>query len=141
MADPFLSLDSHPTERLSQLRAIYDSAPVGLAFIDCDMRHVNLNQRLAAMNGRSVQAHLGHKVSEMVSLAVYKQFEPNLKRALAGESVPPFEVRRPATEPGGPAVTLLLSYQPVRNEAGEILGVCVSVVRHLCRETEGRGPA
>jgi PAS domain S-box-containing protein len=128
MADPFLSLDSHPTERLSQLRAIYDSAPVGLAFIDCDMRHVNLNQRLAAMNGQSVQAHLGRKVSEMVSPIVYEQFEPNLKRAIAGESVPPFEIRWPAAEPGGQAVTLLLAYQPVRNEAGEILGVCLSVV-------------
>jgi len=127
IADPSISFDAHPSERLSQLRAIYDSAPVGLAFIDCDLRYVNLNQRLAAMNGHSVQAHLCRKVSEMVPPATYRQLEPILMRAIAGEPVAPFEIRRPAAEPGDPVVTLVESYEAVRDEAGEILGVCVSV--------------
>lgn len=127
IADPLLSLDAHPSERLSQLRAIYDSAPVGLAFIDCELRHISLNQRLADMNGHSVQEHLGRKISDLVAPEVYARFEPYLKRAIAGEFVEPFEMQMPA-HPGGPAVTLLASYQAVRDEAGEILGVCISVV-------------
>lgn len=127
IGDPFLSLDAHPTQRLSQLRAIYDSAPVGLAFIDCNLCYVNLNQQLARMNGQSVQAHLGRNVSDIVSPPTYKQFEPYLKRALSGEAFPSIEVQAVPAAIGQPAKTLMVSYQPVRDEVGEILGVCVSV--------------
>jgi PAS domain S-box-containing protein len=125
IADPFLTLDAQPTERLSQLRAIYDSAPVGLAFINASLRYVNLNQRLALMNGQSVHAHLGRKVSEMVAPELFAQFEPYLRRALNGESFPGIEVRKaPANQP---ATTMMLSYQPVQDETGEVLGVCLSI--------------
>ncbi len=127
IADQFLSLDARPAERLSQLRAIYDGAPVGLAFINTGLRYVNLNQKLAEMNGQSVEAHLGRPVSEMVRPEVYAQFEPYLKRALNGESFPGVEVDRPSSAPGAPAATMMATHQPVRDEAGEILGVCVSI--------------
>jgi PAS domain S-box-containing protein len=125
IADPFLSLDAQPTERLSQLRAIYDGAPVGLAFVNPELRYVNLNQRLAQINGQSVQAHLGRKVSEIIEPEVFAQFEPYLRRALSGESFPSIEVRR--TPANQTATTMMVSYQPVQDEAGEILGVCVSI--------------
>ena len=127
IGDPFLSLDAHPTQRLSQLRAIYDSAPVCLAFIDCDLHYVNLNQQLAQLNGQSVQAHLGRKVSDMVPPVTYKQFEPYLRRALRGEALPGIEVQVAPGATGEAAKNLMVSYQPVRDEVGEILGVCVSI--------------
>jgi PAS domain S-box-containing protein len=127
IGDTFLSLDAQPTQRLSQLRAIYDSAPVGLAFIDCDLHYVNLNQQLAQINGQSVQAHLGRKVSDIVHPARFNQFEPYLKRALRGEEFPSIEVQTTSLAIGEPAKTLMVSYQPVRDEASEILGVCVSI--------------
>jgi PAS domain S-box-containing protein len=125
IADPFLTLDAQPTERLSQLRAIYDSAPVGLAFVNASLRYVNLNQRLAQMNGRSVHDHLGRKVSEMLAPELFAQFEPYLRRALSGESFPSIEVRKASANQ--PETTLMLSYQPVQDEAGEVLGVCISI--------------
>jgi PAS domain S-box-containing protein len=127
IADQFLSLEAQPTERFSQLRAIYDGAPVGLAFVNTRLRYVNLNQKLAEMNGQSVEAHLGRPVSEMVKPEVYAQFEPYLKRALNGESFPGIEVQKPSSAPGAPAATMMATHQPVRDEAGEILGVCVSI--------------
>ena len=127
IADPFLSLDAQPAEQLSQLRAIYDGAPVGLAFLDRDLRHVNLNQRLAELNHVTIEAALGRKVSEVVPPALFAQIEPYLKRALGGEAFPGIEIRRPSTRPGEPATARMVSYQPVRDEAGEILGVSVSV--------------
>jgi PAS domain S-box-containing protein len=120
-----LSLDARPSERFSQLRAIYDSAPVGLAFVDTQLRYVNLNQRLAQGNGRSVQAHLGRKVSEVLPPSLYAQVEPYLLRALQGESFAAAEINKHI--PGESPATLLVSYQPVRDEVGEILGVCVSM--------------
>ena len=50
MTDLSHALDSHPDQRLSQLRALYDSAPVGIAFIDSGLRYLSLNRRLASMN-------------------------------------------------------------------------------------------
>ena len=86
-----------------------------------------MNQRLAHLNGLTVGAVLGRKVSEIVPPALYAQIEPYLKRALGGEAFPGIEIRRPPTESGAPASTRMVSYQPVRDEAGEILGVSVSV--------------
>jgi PAS domain S-box-containing protein len=125
VADPLLAFDAHPTERLSQLRAIYDGAPVGLAFLDTDLRYVNLNQRLADVNGRPVQEHLGRKVSDVVPPELYAQFEAPLKRALEGECISGAEIR--SAECSLRPRVGMASYQPVRDEAGEILGVCVAL--------------
>src|SRR6202042_2447552 len=48
-----------PSQRLAQLQAVYDGAPVGLGFIDCGLRYVNLNRQLAEMGGRSVEEYMG----------------------------------------------------------------------------------
>jgi PAS domain S-box-containing protein len=126
VADPSVALDAHPAERLSQLRAIYDSAPVGLCFLDRELRYVNINQRLAQMNELSPEAHLGRKVADVMP-QIYAQIEPYLLRALKGEACPGVEVPKPPAVPGDPIKTMLRSFEPVRDEAGEVIGVCVSV--------------
>jgi PAS domain S-box-containing protein len=127
VADLYVSLDAHPTERLSQLRAIYDSAPVGLCFLDRDLRYVNINRRLAQMNGVAPEAHLGRKVEDVMP-QVFAQIEPYMLLALQGEACPNVEMSTSFTMPGDPAKTMLRSFEPVRDEAGEVIGVCVSVV-------------
>jgi PAS domain S-box-containing protein len=121
------SLEALPGQRFAQLQAIYDSAPVGLCLLDRNLRYVSLNRRLAQMNGAPVAAHLGRPITDIVP-DLYPRFESNLRRALQGESIPNFEVERPNFEPGGPTRTLLLSYQPVRDEAGEVMGVSIAVM-------------
>ena len=92
-----ISYNSPPGQRLSHLQALYEGAPVGLAFLSPDLRYVSINQQLAEMNDAPVQKHLGRRVSEMIP-AVYPQIEPHLRRALAGESVTAVEITQPATE-------------------------------------------
>ncbi len=126
------SLEALPMQRLAQLQAIYDGAPVGLCFLDRELRYVSLNQRLAAMNGASIADHLGKRVQEMVP-GVYKQEEAALKRALAGESITGFEIVRPAEEGSADRTPitkawLVGSYQPAFDEADEVIGVSVSVM-------------
>jgi len=58
------SLEARPMQRLAQLQAIYDGVPVGLCFLDKQLRYVSLNRRLADMNGASVESHLGHTIQE-----------------------------------------------------------------------------
>jgi PAS domain S-box-containing protein len=122
----FLSLDGQPTERFSQLRAVYDGAPVALGFINTQLRYVNLNQRLALLNDKPVEFHLGRKVSDVIAPEIFAQVEPYLLRALQGESLTNMEVSF-TPGPGAPLSNLMLCYEPVRDEAGEILGVCVSL--------------
>ena len=121
-----VALDSLPGQRLGQIQAIYDGAPVGLCFLDRRLRYVSLNRRLAEMNGAPIRAHLGKTVAEVVP-HVFPLVEPYIRRALQGEPQFGVEIRKPAP-PGGEAQTLLISYQPARDEAGEVLGVSVSVM-------------
>jgi PAS domain S-box-containing protein len=120
-------LEAHPVQRLAQLQAIYDGAPVGLCFLDRNLRYVSLNRRLADMIGAPVAAHLGRTAKEM-SPDLYPKFEPFLLRAMKGESIPEVEICGPSSMPGEADRTTLLSYQPAFDEVGEVIGVSVAIV-------------
>jgi len=121
------SLEALPTQRLAQLQAIYDGAPVGLCFLDCKMRYVSINRQLAAMNGVPVAAYLGRTVQEMIP-NVFPVIEPYLRRALNGEAIQNMEFIRPANGPDMADATNVVSYQPAMDEAGEVIGVSVMVM-------------
>jgi PAS domain S-box-containing protein len=114
-----------PSRRLAQLQAIYDGAPVGLAFIDVNLRYVSLNERLARMNGAPVEAHLGKTVDKMVP-ELFPQFEPYIRQALQGKAIAGVEVTKSVSDGQG-ARTLLLSYEPAYDEADEVIGVSVAI--------------
>jgi PAS domain S-box-containing protein len=120
------TLNTLPAQRLAQLQALYDGAPVGLAFLDTNLRYVNINRTLADFNGHSIEDHLGRTVPERIPYR-FEQVEPYLKRALQGEAIPGIEITTPAAGPK-PGSTILLSYEPARDEAGEVVGVSVSLV-------------
>jgi PAS domain S-box-containing protein len=48
------------------LDAISDSAPIGLAFLDRDLRFRRINARLAEMNGLPAAAHIGKRADEFL---------------------------------------------------------------------------
>lgn len=120
------SFDVVPSIRLAQLKAIYDGAPVGLAFVDRDLRYRMLNRTLAQMNGHPLEAHVGQTVSTMIP-DLFPLVEGYIRRALAGECIPTVEVTTPATHPNA-GRTIILSYQPARDEAGEVVGVSVAIL-------------
>lgn len=120
------SLDLLPSLRLAQLQAVYDGAPVGLALLDRDLRYKMLNRRLADMNGRPMEDHIGRAVSEMIPELV-ALVEGYIRRALNGEAIQGVEITRPASD-GNKSKALLVSYEPVRDEAGEVVGVSVAIV-------------
>ena len=57
-------------------------APAGLAILDSKLRYVQLNETLARMNGRTVGAHLGKSVCEVLP-ELAPVVEPILQRILA----------------------------------------------------------
>jgi EAL domain-containing protein (putative c-di-GMP-specific phosphodiesterase class I) len=118
--------DSLPYVRLAQLRSVYDAVPVGLAFVDCQERYVSINRRLADINGADMIDHLGRTVSEMVP-KVYPQVGPDLRQALRGESVlASLVVGQP--HPSSETRKFLVSYEPARDEGGEVVGVSIAVL-------------
>jgi PAS domain S-box-containing protein len=116
-----------PAQRFAQLQAIYDGAPVGLCFIDKQLRYVTLNRQLAKLNGVPAAAHLGRTVAEVLP-RLFPIVEPYIRRALRGESITGVEIQKPPADGGGEAQTLVLSYRPARDEAGEVLGVSVAIM-------------
>ncbi|MBZ9676318.1 EAL domain-containing protein [Mesorhizobium sp. ES1-1] len=120
------SLDLLPSVRLAQLQAVYDGAPVGLAFIGRDLRYKMLNRRLAQMNGRPLEDHIGNTVAQTVP-GLFPLVEGYLLRALDGEAIPGVEITTPVSD-AGESRTILLSYEPARDEAGEVVGVSVAIV-------------
>lgn len=120
------SLEAFPAQRLAQLQAIYDGAPVGLCFLDSNLRYVSINKRLAAMNGVPVEAYLGKTVEEMIP-EVFAEVEPFLRRAMKGEAIQDLEFSRPANNRGKTDATNMVSYQPALDEAGEVIGLSVMV--------------
>jgi PAS domain S-box-containing protein len=122
-----LRLEALPTQRLAQLNAIYDGVPVGLCYLDRNLRYVSVNKRLAEMHNLPVASHLGRHISE-VHPEKFAQCEPYLLRALDGIPHTGLEISYP--DPHRPAVTrtILISFQPARDEVDEVVGVSISVV-------------
>jgi hypothetical protein len=54
-----------PTQQPA-LQLIYDTAPIGLAFLSPDCRYLQINQCLTEICGISVEDHLGRSVRDCV---------------------------------------------------------------------------
>src|SRR5262245_30356752 len=115
-------------DRLAQLKTIYASAPVGLCFVDRDLRYVSINDALAEMNGRSPDYFLGKTVREAVP-ELADTIEAHYRRVI-DTGLPVIDEEVQGVSPNRPKARSysLCSYYPVYNESGELLGVNVSVL-------------
>lgn len=119
-----------PSQRLAQLEAVYDGAPVGLAFLDRNLKYININRRLAEMHGLSIDDHYGKTLAEVIP-KLYPIIAPYVDRALNGEGTCDVGVREPGSQ--GSPKTYLVSYQPAFDEAGEVLGVSCAITDFTAR--------
>lgn len=115
--------------RLAELEAIYESAPVGLCALDRDLRVVRINARLAAMNGMTVEEHIGLHAREFLPRPLVPVLLPLLERVReTGEPVRGFELQADEAEQPGTTKRWLLNYFPMRDESGDVVGVNTTVV-------------
>lgn len=108
--------------QLAEIESVYRTAPVGLALIDRDFRYVRINHLLAAMNGPSVEAHLGRSVREILP-GLADTLEPMVRRVLAGETIENLEVEGTTPAAEGAVHQWSVSYYPLRSAEGEIVAV------------------
>lgn len=107
-------------EALALLDTVIESAPVGLAFADRDLRYVRVNSALAAMNARPVEEHLGRRPSEIFG-DVGDEWECWWQTVLTtGEPIVNLEI---SVMVFGRREYALVSYYPVRDVDGNLLGV------------------
>jgi PAS domain S-box-containing protein len=107
------------------LQLIYDTAPIGLAFLSPDCRYLQINQRLTEICGISVEDHLGRTVRDCV---------PALADAVGG-------IVRSIMDTGEPVIGIEVAGQradqvderfwitywhPLRSPSGEIIGINVA---------------
>ena len=125
-------------ESLALLDTLFGSAPVGLAFLDRDLRYVRVNGRLADLDGVPAADHLGRRMDEVG--------EPQAARALAERAAEVVRTGRPITDheltverPDGELCHWTVSLYPV-HEGGDAhgLGCVVSDVTERKRSEQER---
>jgi PAS domain S-box-containing protein len=116
------------SEAFALLDTLFATAPIGLAFVDRELRHVRINETLATLNGRSVDEHIGQHLREVVPqlaprlVSLYEHVlttgQPVLNEEISGET------------PAAPGVIRhwLASYYPVLSVDASPSGVGVVVV-------------
>jgi PAS domain S-box-containing protein len=111
--------------QLLELETVYQTAPVGLCFVDPDLRYVRINAQLAAMHGLSVIEHLGRTLAETTP-----ELAPALELAYrgvlrSGQPATDLEIR--GTTPAAPheTRTWLVSHYPVKDKV--LIGVSTVV--------------
>ena len=119
------SLLNMPFPQQPALQLIYDTAPIGLAFLSPNCRYLQINQRLTEICGISVEDHLGRSVRECVP-ALAESVE-NIVRSImeTGEPVTGVEVVGQRADQVGER-TWITYWHPLRDPNGEIVGVNVA---------------
>jgi len=114
--------------QLAYVEAIYATAPVGLCFVDTDLQYLSINERLAEINGCSVEEHLGRTVREVIP-QMADTVEPVCRRVIeTGEPALNVEQSAESANEQGAARHFITSYYPIKNGGGRVLGVNIVVM-------------
>jgi len=110
---------------LRQIETIYASSPVGLCLLGTDTRYLHVNQRLAEMNGFSVEEHIGKRVRELVPDLADAAEE--LARAVVATGEPALDIEIRGETPAQPGVQRYWneSWRPVTDNQGRIIAISI----------------
>jgi PAS domain S-box-containing protein len=109
------------------LETLQATAPVGFGFVDPELRLLRVNETLAAINGGSVEEHLGRSVAEVMP-DLWPQVAPLLQEVVeTGKPVDNGEIVGAIAAAPGEMRSWLVSCYPVLAE-GEVMGIGIVVV-------------
>lgn len=113
----------HYAESLSLLDALLGAAPVGVCFLDEELRYIRINQVFAEINGLTIEEHLGRKFGEVLP-EMAAQEELHLQRVLdTGEPLLNMEISGETRGQPRRYGYWLGNYYPVNNAMGETVGI------------------
>jgi PAS domain S-box-containing protein len=110
----------------AELQLIYETAPIGLAFLSTDCRYVLINQHMTEICGISIAGHLGQSVRDTVP-QVAEQVE-NIVRTILRSGDPVTGVEVNGQRPDGSNVERIwITYwHPFKAQSGEVIGINVA---------------
>ena len=106
---------------------LIETAPVGLAVLDCGLRFLYVNPALASLDGLPAVAHLGQRIDRVVPELGVETVELLERVVATGQTVRDVEVQGHA-DSGAESATWLLGAVPLRDAAADTVGVTVTVV-------------
>jgi PAS domain S-box-containing protein len=119
------ALFSERRQHEAELRLIYETAPVGLAFLTPDCRYQQINRHLTEICGISVANHIGRSVRDTVP-QVAGQVENIVQTILrVGEPITGIEVHGQRPDGSNAERVWITSWHPLKATDGGILGVNV----------------
>jgi PAS domain S-box-containing protein len=124
--DALRASEARSREQLEELEAIYESSPVGLAFLTPDLRYVRVNRRLAQINGVPAAEHVGRTVAEAVP-SIGQPVRDIVSRLRAGEAVVSFELSGDTAATSGAVGSWLTYWVPLKRWDGSLRGYNVVV--------------
>jgi PAS domain S-box-containing protein len=123
-----LRREAEQAETLALMDTLLATAPIGLAFMDRELRFVRINRMLADINGVPAEQTLGRPLIEVVPELAESQL-PLLRRVFeTGEPIRDTEVAFASRADAGRHHYFLVSYYPVRDVRGEVRWVGSVVV-------------
>ncbi|WP_373535777.1 PAS domain S-box protein [Microcoleus sp.] len=113
--------------QLAELDLVYNTTPVGMSFVDTNLRYIRINKCLAQINGRSIADHIGRTIREAIP-EIADKLEPIYLQVLATQTpVLDLEIKAETLQQPGLVRDWLVSFYPVSDESGTLLGVSSAV--------------
>ncbi|MFT4002899.1 MAG: EAL domain-containing protein [Rhizobium sp.] len=117
-------LDLSPFQQLNQLSTLYNQAPVGLAFLDLDFRHVRSNDRFAGIHGMSAMELEGKTIGDIMFGKVLETVRNGLNLAASRDEPVVLNFLAQGRE-------IFCFNSRVKDPGGEVIGFSVVMVDHL----------
>ena len=119
--DPVQPLANSP-----ELQLIYETAPIGLAFLSNDCRYVMINQHLTEICGLPIANHIGRTVRETVP-QVAEQVESIVQAILrTGDAITGIEVNGQRPDGSNRDRVWITYWHPLKDRSGQIVGINVA---------------
>lgn|GEM_PF-2076931 len=121
------------------LEMLLKIAPMGLAFLDTELRYLHVNEALAAINHYPAHQHLGRRVEEIVHPELRDKIATYLRQVInTHQPVLNVEINRLHPTSDEHSRYYLFHYYPVQTEDEEIFGVGV-VVQDITEGKKNKG--
>ena len=122
------SRERRSEQTTSEMRRSFKDAPVGLCYLDAELRYVQINSFLAAINGLPSEEHIGKSVMEVLPEIAAAGVEKELRGVLeTGDPVINGTVTAETLAHPGEKHTYLHDYHANRSDAGGNIGVICCV--------------
>ncbi|MFY0565037.1 PAS domain-containing sensor histidine kinase [Archangium lansingense] len=127
-----LAAEQTAREQLEESFAVLDTflnnSPVGMGFLDRNLRFIQVNDALAALHGKTREQELGRPFREMAPL-VAANVEPLIYQVMeTGKPIIGLDMALEVPATPGQLRYWRVSYYPVRTTSGRIVGIGVVVV-------------